>query len=83
MDKIIVDMLTQDSVSILTRKTAVIDGQTYTLGDHRCAYSNSTSGRKILSDEQPSDVVAAVMARWGDAPTVTEQNPDGLEHEQL
>lgn len=83
MNNIIVDMLTRDSVSILTRKTVVIDGQTYTLGDHRCAYSNSAAGREILAAEQPEDVVAAVMARWGDAPTVTEQNPDGGEHEQL
>lgn len=83
MDNIIVDMLTQDSVSVLTRKTAVIDGHTYTLGDHRCAYSNSTSGRASIAADQPADVVAAVMARWGDAPTVTEQNPYGGEHEQL
>ena len=83
IDKITVDMLTQDGVSILTQKTVIVDGQTYILGNHRRAYSNSAIDRAALATEQPADVVAAIMAIWGDTPTVTEQNPDGGEHEQL
>ena len=73
MQKKTVDMLTRDSVSIETTTTAVIDGVEYTLGQpHRCAYVNSTRGRELLAAQEPADVVAAVLAIWGDTTTVTE-----------
>lgn len=76
MQKKTVDMLTKDSVSIETTKTAVIDGTEYTLGlPHRCAYVNSLQGRAMLAELEPADVVAAVLAMWGDTPTVEE--PEG------
>lgn len=78
MDRKIVDMLTQDSVSILTQKMIEVDGFTYTLGNHRQAYANSTIGRDQVAAEQPADVVAAVMARWGDTPTIDEQDMDDM-----
>ena len=71
-EKKTVDMLTPDSVSIMTQKTATIDGVTYSLGNHRRAYVNSAQGRAEIAAEQPGDVVAAVMAIWGDTATVTE-----------
>ena len=71
-EKKTVDMLTPDSVSVLTQKIAAIDGVIYTLGNHRRAYINSTQGRAEIAAEQPGDVVAAVMAIWGDTATVTE-----------
>ena len=72
MEKKTVDMLTADSVSILTQQTIDVGGVTYPLGNHRRAYVNSTGGREALAAEQPEDVVAAVMAIWGDTPTVTD-----------
>lgn len=76
MQKKTVDMLTKGSVSIETTKTAVIDGTEYTLGlPHRCAYVNSLQGRAMLAEQEPADVVAAVLAMWGDTPTVEE--PEG------
>ena len=72
MDKKTVDMLTTDSVSLLTQQPSDGGGVTYTLGNHRRAYVNSTGGREALAAEQPEDVVAAVMAIWGDTPTVTD-----------
>lgn len=76
MQKKSVDMLTKDSVSIETTKTAVIDGTEYTLGlPHRCAYVNSLQGRAMLVEQETTDVVAAVLAMWGDTPTV--QEPEG------
>lgn len=72
MEKKTVDMLTTDSVSILTQQTIDVGGVAYTLGNHRRAYVNSTCGREALAAEQPEDVVAAVMAIWGDTPTVTD-----------
>ena len=74
MQKKSVDMLTKDSVSIETTQTAVIDGTEYTLGlPHRCAYVNSLQGRALLAEQEPEDVVAAVLAMWGDTPTVEEE----------
>lgn len=73
-----IDMLTPGSVSILTQKTADIDGVAYMLGNHRRAYVNSEGGRAALAAEQPPDVVAAVMAIWGDTPTVEEQTAENL-----
>ena len=78
MEKKTVDMLTPDSVSIMTQKTATLDGIIYTLGNHRRAYVNSEGGRAALAAEQPPDVVAAVMAIWGDTPTVEEQTAENL-----
>lgn len=40
--------------------------------NHRCAYSNTESGRAMLTEKEPEDIVAEVMAVWGDAPTVEE-----------
>lgn len=66
-----VDMLTSDSVSILTQKYIDIDGvQTQVGQNHRCAYTNSESGRKQIAEKEPDYIVTAVMALWGDAPTV-------------
>lgn len=73
---ITVDMLTADSVSILTQKVATIEGQTYTLGNHRYAYVNSAAGRAQLEAELPEPYRSAVLAVWGDAPTVVEEIPE-------
>lgn len=40
--------------------------------NHRCAYSNSESGRAMLVEKEPEDIVAEVMAVWGDTPTLEE-----------
>ena len=76
MQKKSVDMLTKNGVSVETTQTAVIDGTEYTLGlPHRCAYVNSLQGRAMLAEQESADVVAAVLAMWGDTPTV--QEPEG------
>lgn len=72
MEKKTVDMLTTDSVSVLTQQILEVDGTIYTLGNHRRAYVNSAQGREAIAAEQPEDVAAAVMAIWGDTATVTE-----------
>ena len=66
-----VDMLTTDSVSILTQKFIEIDGEkTQVGGNHRCSYINSKDGRKFLIDEEPNEIVNAVFVIWGDEPTI-------------
>ena len=69
-----VDMLTIYSVSILTQKFIDVDGVPTQVGqNHRCAYVNSESGRKSIAESEPEEVVSAVMAIWGDTPTVNEE----------
>ena len=72
-EKKTVDMLTSESVSILTQKFIDVDGvQTQVGQNHRCAYINSESGRKSIAESEPEEIVTAVMAIWGGTPTVTE-----------
>lgn len=68
-----VDMLTTQTVSILTQKFIELDGIETQVGNgHRCAYSNSTIGRQELQNSEPEDVIASVFAIWGDTPTINE-----------
>ena len=68
-----VDMLSTESVSILTRKV-LIDGEVKSqVGEnHRRTYLNSVSGREELLKEQTENVVNAVFAIWGSEPVVEE-----------
>lgn len=68
-----VDMLSTESVSILTRKV-LIDGEVKSqVGEnHRRTYLNSVSGREELLKEQTENVVNAVFAVWGSEPVVEE-----------
>ncbi len=68
-----VDMLSTESVSILTRKVP-IDGEVKSqVGEnHRRTYLNSVSGREELLKEQTENVVNAVFAIWGSEPVVEE-----------
>lgn len=71
IEKKIIDMLTQDSVSIATDKFIELDGIEQKVGErHRIAYDNSEYGRKKIKEEQPQEVVNAVFAIWGDKATV-------------
>ena len=70
-EKITLDMLTKDSVSVLRQQFLTFNGEEMQVGGNiRTAYMNNESGReqlrKVLSDEYYN----AVMAVWGDSPTV-------------
>lgn len=66
-----VDMLTTESVSILTQQFVDIDGIPTQAGqNHRAAYVNSEDGRKELQENEPVEVVNSVFAIWGDTPTI-------------
>lgn len=73
-EKKTVDMLTTDSVSILTQKFIEVDGVMTQVGEnHRCSYVNSVTGRQDLQKQEPQDVVNSVFAIWGNAPTINEE----------
>lgn len=72
-EKITLDMLTPDSVSILKHQYITIDGADIKVGDNiRNAYMNTQTDRNILKEVLPEDYYNAVLAVWGDAPTVLE-----------
>ena len=71
---ITLDMLTADSVSLKKQKYTTVNGKEYPIGEPwRRAYVNSIQGRQQLQAEVPEPYLSAIMAVWGDAPTVTEQ----------
>lgn len=74
---------TKDYISILTQQFAEDEnGEENQIGsNHRCAYSNSTSGRALLIANEPEDIVSEVLAVWGDKPTVDEIDLSGYEPE--
>ena len=72
-EKITLDMLTKDSVSVLRQQFLTFNGEEMQVGRNiRNAYMNDESGReqirKVLSDEYYN----AVMAVWGTEPIVEE-----------
>ena len=79
-EKITLDMLTKDSVSVLRQQFLTFNGEEMQVGVNiRNAYMNSKSGReqirKVLSDEYYN----AVMAVWGTEPTVEEPTESEIE----
>lgn len=73
-EKITLDMLTQDSVSVLRQQFLNVSGTEMQVGGNvRNAYVNSTSGRDNLKEALPDEYYNAVLAVWGDTPTVTEE----------
>lgn len=72
-----IDMLTKDSVSILTSRYIMMDGQEYQVGlDHRTAYVNSIQGRAFILSNEPQYISDTVLGYWGDTPTVVEKEYD-------
>ena len=77
IEKITLDMLTQDGVSLKKQQYATVDGKEYPIGEPwRRAYINSTQGRQQVNTEVAEPYKSAIMAVWGDTPTVAD-NPEG------
>lgn len=72
-EKITLDMLTKDSVSVLRQQFLTFNGEEMQVGVNiRNAYMNSESGRQLIRNLLPDEYYNAVMAVWGDNPTVDE-----------
>ena len=69
--EIVIDRLTEKSVSILTKTYADVNGENIIVNNHRRAYVNSEDGRLELTADLNEPYLSAVMAMWGDEPTVT------------
>ena len=75
-EKITLDNLTENSVSVLTQQFASLNGQTVQVGEnHRTAFVNSEYGRIELKEKLQEPYLSSVMAVWGENPTIehTEQ----------
>ena len=65
--------LTRDSVSILKQDFIELNGKQTQVGENfRTSYVNSIRGRQSLVNEQSAQDVEAVVAKWGDTPTIKE-----------
>ena len=72
-EKITLDMLTKDSVSVLRQQFLNYGGVDMQVGGNiRNAYMNSKSGREQLRKALSDEYYTAVMTVWGDNPTVDE-----------
>lgn len=64
-EKITLDMLTKEGVSVLRQKFVVIDGTEMQVGGNvRNAYMNCENDREILKAELSEEYYNAVMAVW-------------------
>ena len=72
-EKISLDMLTNDSVSILKQQYITIDGTDIKVGDNiRNAFMNTQTERELLRTKLPEEFYNAVIAVWGNYPTIAE-----------
>ena len=63
IEKITLDMLTQDGVSVKTQRYYDDNGTLYPIGQpHRKAYINSIRGRQEVVDELPQEQQNAISA---------------------
>ena len=73
-ERIIIDMLTETSVSIKKQLYIEQGGVEYAAGPpHRCAYINSERGRAEIAAALAEPYLSAVMAVWGGAAAVTDE----------
>ena len=78
--KIALDMLTETGVSVKTQKYVEDGGIQYAVGEpHRRAFVNSERGRREIASELPEPYLSAVMAVWGEYPTMDETPAPGGE----
>lgn len=73
IERYTLDSLNQDSVSISKQTFVEYMGQMFPIGQlWRRAYVNSIQGRQQIIEELPIAQVNAIMAVWGDVPSLDE-----------
>lgn len=72
-EKITLDTLTHDSVSVIVQKFINYNGVVMPVGTQtRNTYMNTSIEREYIKTVLPSDYYNAVMAVWGDEATIEE-----------
>ena len=73
-NKISLDALNENSVTVKTQQYIEVDGKALHVGElHAKAYMNSEKGREELAEEVPEPYLSAVLAVWGDESKVKEE----------
>lgn len=76
-ERIALDMLTTNSVSLKKQKFATVDGDEYPIGEPwRKAYVNSINGRSEVETEVSEPYKTAILSVWGASPTVDDPSVD-------
>ena len=71
---ITLDMLTQESVSVVTENKFEFNGNIFSSGEiHRKAYANSVNGRNELMHELQEPYLNSVLAMWGNTARIKEE----------
>lgn len=79
-EEIRLELLNQDSVSIVFTKYIEYSGQKLQVGEAvRTAYTNSAQGRTELENQVPKPYLSAVLAVWGDTATIVYPDPENIE----
>lgn len=72
-NKISLDALNENSVTVKTQQYIEVDGKALHVGElHAKAYMNSERGRAELAEEVSELYLSAVLSVWGEEPTVDE-----------
>lgn len=71
------EQLTVDSVNVLTVSSAKVNGKMYELERSRICYANSPLGRQLVVEMLPQQYAEAVLAIWGDTPTLSDPEKAG------
>ena len=72
-EKMALDMLTENSVSVKKQQYTMVEGKEYAIGEPWMrAYVNSIRGREQVYTEVSEPYRSVIVLMWGDKPTVTE-----------
>ena len=71
-EKVQIEMLTEDTVSVVTIKSIEIDGKEYEIDRTRRGYNNSPLDREALTGELGEPYTSAILAIWGESTTVND-----------
>ena len=70
-EKIFLNGLNKDGVTVIKQKYTTIEGVDYNIGEQWAkGYANSVSGREEVQAEVTEPYLSAIIAMWGDKPTV-------------
>lgn len=66
----IIESLVKDGVTIVTKKYAEIEGESYLIEQDSHTYGNWKEDRANLARDEPEDIANTILSYWGDSPTL-------------
>lgn len=67
-----IELLTEQTVSVVVVKSVEVDGREYEIERVRKAYNNSATDREVLINDIGEPYTSAIFALWGDTATVAD-----------